>query len=94
MTTDQTVPRGTADADEPVTWIAPQPSRFSAGELMRRAGVGRLGRYDLERVDEESGPLFHSCGYLYALHDNTRAGRPLPFGCPSESDARMAFGDQ
>lgn len=41
------------------------------------------------------GPLFHEdCGYLWKLHDNRVAGRALPFGCPSEAEARAAWGDR
>lgn len=45
------------------------------------------------RYDQETG--FHeACSYAWRLHDNTRAGRPQPFGCPSESEARAAWGDR
>lgn len=73
------------------TWIRPEPGHFTAAELLRRAGVTRVGQYDFERA--APGHLFHEdCGYLWNLHDNTIKGRPLPFGCPSETDAREAWG--
>lgn len=75
------------------TWIRPEPNRFSAGELLRRAGVTRIGRYDFERT--MPGQLFHEeCGYLWSLHDNRIAGRALSFGCPSEAEARAEWGDR
>jgi len=75
----------TSEHQEGTTWIRPQPGRFTAGELLRRAGVIRVGRYDLERL--APGPLFHDCGYLWKLH-------AAPDRCPSEAEARSAFGDR
>lgn len=34
------------------------------------------------------------CGYLWSLHDNRVTGSLLPFGCPSELEARAAAGDR
>jgi hypothetical protein len=58
--------------------VAPDP--FTAGELRRRNDVD---------------PSFHEeCGYAWAAHDNTDLADRLPFGCPSESAARAAYGDR
>lgn len=79
--------------ESPPTWIAPQPDPFSAGELLRKAGIRRVGSYDFERA--APGSLFHEgCGYLWKLHDNRDSASVLPFGCPSENEARAAFGDR
>lgn len=79
-----------AQEAEPVytPWIRPEPHPFSAQEIRRRAGIPRLGRYDAERAAPQRGPLFHDpgCGYLWVVH-------PDPDRCPTEAEARAAFGD-
>lgn len=43
---------------------------------------------------EDTSTFHNECGFLWGLHDNRIAGRPLPWGCPSEAEARSAFGDR
>jgi hypothetical protein len=62
------------------TLIRQEPDPFSAGELRQRHGIS---------------PTFHEeCGYAWAAHDNKNRANRLPFGCPSESAARAAYGDK
>lgn len=43
-------------------------------------------------VDDED---FHdACGYRWSLHDNSTPLNAGPFGCPSETYARMRWGDR
>lgn len=38
---------------------------------------------------------FHvECGYAWEAHDPANPAAALPFGCPSEADARAAWGDR
>ena len=44
--------------------------------------------------DALQDPDFHdACGYAWWAHDNRIAGRPLPFGCPTETEARQRYGE-
>lgn len=84
----RTVPDGW-EARPDGTLLRHEPAPFSAGQLRQRAG--------LPEPDEEVvlDTRFHDeCGYAWAIHDNTNLANRLPFGCPSEAEARAAFGDR
>lgn len=63
--------------------LGPHDARNQAREL--RPGASPL--------TEELDPDFHeACGFRFDLHDNRIPGRRLPFGCPTETTARLRWG--
>ena len=87
----RTAPEGW-DARPDGTLVRRAPDPFSAGRLRQVAG--------LPEPDEEVvlDTRFHDgddgCGFAWSIHDNTTLANRLPFGCPSEAEARAAFGDR
>lgn len=64
---------------------------YAYGEHDIRNQVAEMaGSWRVRRVLE----YHEECGYVWAVHDTKIKGRALPFGCPSEAEARAAFGDR
>jgi hypothetical protein len=50
---------------------------------------------DAPTTEELTAHLYHEeCGYAWAVHDNRVQANRRPFGCPSEAEARAAYGDR
>lgn len=67
-------------------------------ELRGREAIERSNRklWDAGQwasANDVDGETFHEeCGFRFDLHDNREPGRRLPFGCPTETTARLRWG--